>query len=113
MQVERLLLQRAVERRLGGERVSDFDAALECALVRYHLADHPPLQRRLRVDLLTGPQQPLRASRAGNLLPDDVQAVPAGDAEGRMGLITVGRPLRSDVDVREKQVFRMNGCRPV
>ena len=81
--------------------------------MRRHLADDAPLQCRLRVDLLTGPQQPLRASRADDLLPDDVQPVPARDAEGRMGLVAVRRPLRSDVDVREEQVFRVHGRRPV
>jgi hypothetical protein len=63
--------------RLGG----DLHASLDGVVMGDHLVHHAPLQDRLRVDLLAGPGQPLGAGPSRDLLPDDLHAVAAGDAE--------------------------------
>ena len=54
-EVERLLLKRPIEGGLAGEAVCDLDTPLERPSMWQHLADDPPLECRLGVDLLAGP----------------------------------------------------------
>ena len=78
IEVERLLLQRAVQRRLGGQATGDLDAALERPLVRNHFADDSSLQGGLRVEPLTGPEQPLGVRCPHDLFPQ----APLGSLRG-------------------------------
>ena len=85
VEVQRLLLQRPVHRGLGSQPTGDLDAAIERSLVGHDLTHHAPLERRLCIDVFARPQQPLRARRAHDLLPHDVEPVATGDPERRVG----------------------------
>ena len=102
VEIECLLLQRPVERRLGGKPPGDLDAAVNRSFVWDDLAHHAPRERGPRVDLLAGPQQPLGARRSGDLFPHDVQAVTAGDPKRGVGRVAVRGDKRPVVAVERE-----------
>jgi hypothetical protein len=59
IEIERLLLESSVYRGPGRQPAGDLDAAIQGSVVCRELADGAPLQRRLRVDLLTRPRSHL------------------------------------------------------
>src|ERR1700740_453765 len=106
--IQSLLLQGAVERWLSSEDLGNLDSPIDRSGMGNHLVHHAPLKSSLRVDGLSGPQEPLRACGARDLFPDDMHPVAPGYSERGMWVVAIGGLLGRDMDVGQQQILGMD-----